>query len=322
MAEPSLPEIFSTLLPPLQVPQEFGDRDISDAEVISKLNDWKENTARNLSNLKDLIKQVNGSKLTPQESAKIIAVTAPFEGQGPWVDAESGKLAADILSEFSEPDVPTLTHLLSQHVKPVFQSNPHPSLNLSTGRKLHRPAGGPMATQDFYESQAWKKNPGASNLVAWCVKHIKREDYDRLWYLVIPPVMTLLDDYQTYHKLQGVQIVLELLQRVPKEVLKRTGLDGLLLTSLNTCLGQLDTMETPALIRGAILASLSLILLTTDPGTSRQFDQLCNLLGEGIIGTIWLYSSGKPDSILESLEALPPLIDALGLGCCRYLKAS
>jgi hypothetical protein len=43
-------------------------------------------------------------------------------------------------------------------------------------------------------------------------------------------MMTLLDDYQAYHKLQGVQIVLDLLERVSKDVLKRTGLDGLLLT--------------------------------------------------------------------------------------------
>ncbi|THU78784.1 hypothetical protein K435DRAFT_769146 [Dendrothele bispora CBS 962.96] len=321
MVEPTFLTRLSSFISSLRIPEEYSDQELSDAAIISKLNAWKDNTSRVLDDFRDLIKQAKPDGLSSQESANIIAATAVFDGQGPWIDPQARTLSREILAEFSEPDVSTLTHLLSQHVKPLFQSNPHPSLDLSSGRTLRRPAGGPMATQDFFESQVWKKNVGASNLVAWCVKHIKSEDYDRLWYLLIPPVMTLLDDYQAHYKLQGVQVVLELLKRAPKEVLKRTGLDGLLRTSLNTCLGQLESPETPALIRGAIEATLSLILLTTTPSSVQQFDQLCILLGEGLIGTVWLYSSEKPDVILASLEVLPPLVDALGLGCTRYLKA-
>ena len=40
--------------------------------------------------------------------------------------------------------------------------------------------------------------------------------------------MTLLDDFEAKHKLQGVFVVQEMLQRVPKDLLKRTGVDGLL----------------------------------------------------------------------------------------------
>lgn len=42
--------------------------------------------------------------------------------------------------------------------------------------------------------------------------------------------MTLLDDYEAPFKLRGVQIVQEMLDRVPKEILRRTGVDGLLRT--------------------------------------------------------------------------------------------
>jgi hypothetical protein len=59
----------------------------------------------------------------------------------------------------------------------------------------------------------------------------KANEYDRLWYLVIPPVMTFLDDYQVSYKLKGVRLVTELLEHVPREILKRTGVDGLLLTA-------------------------------------------------------------------------------------------
>jgi hypothetical protein len=49
-----------------------------------------------------------------------------------------------------------------------------------------------------------------------------------MWHLVIPPVMTLLDDFEVRYKLQGVIIVQEMLLRLPKELIKRTGVDGLI----------------------------------------------------------------------------------------------
>jgi hypothetical protein len=60
--------------------------------------------------------------------------------------------------------------------------------------------------------------------------------YERLWHLVIPPVMTLLDDYEVSYKLQGAQVVAEMLLKVPAEILRRTGVDALLLTVCNIVL--------------------------------------------------------------------------------------
>jgi hypothetical protein len=42
--------------------------------------------------------------------------------------------------------------------------------------------------------------------------------------------MTFLDDFEASYKLQGVRLVSDLLSRVPPELLKRTGVDGLLFT--------------------------------------------------------------------------------------------
>jgi Tti2 family len=54
--------------------------------------------------------------------------------------------------------------------------------------------------------------------------------YEGLWHLIIPPVMTLLDDYEAPYKIHGIKIVSELFHRVPIDLLKRTGIDGLLFT--------------------------------------------------------------------------------------------
>jgi hypothetical protein len=45
-------------------------------------------------------------------------------------------------------------------------------LNLETGRKLPRMAGGYAATQDTYEGQIWKTHPGIGNVILWCAQRI------------------------------------------------------------------------------------------------------------------------------------------------------
>jgi len=42
--------------------------------------------------------------------------------------------------------------------------------------------------------------------------------------------MTYLDDYEAFYKLRGIEMVSEMLKRVPREQLGRTGVDGLLLS--------------------------------------------------------------------------------------------
>ncbi|KAJ3753415.1 hypothetical protein EV360DRAFT_53504 [Lentinula raphanica] len=305
------------ILQALQVPVGYAEKADS-SDITSDLESWKATTTCLLGELSKLVRE---NELSVAEQADVIAAAAAFDSHDVWSSPQSYALATEILAEFSPPSLPLMFHLLETNVNPLFRSNLHPSLNLSTGRKLHRPAGGPMGSYDFYETQAWKAYPAAGNLVFWCLRHIQSQDYDRLWYLVIPPIMTFLDDYQVPFKLKGVKMVEELLQHVPKEILKRTGVDGLILTSLNNCLAQLDDTESPKLIQAAVSASLSLSLLTTTPGSSAQFDQLCTLLGERIIGTIWLYSHDKLGIVQASTDSLPPLLSALGLGCSRYLKA-
>jgi hypothetical protein len=53
-------------------------------------------------------------------------------------------------------------------------------------------------------------------------------DYDRLWHLVVPPVMTLLDDYEVVYKLRGIAIISQMLKTVPPDLLRRTGVDELI----------------------------------------------------------------------------------------------
>lgn len=46
--------------------------------------------------------------------------------------------------------------------------------------------------------------------------------------------MTLLDDFDARYKLQGLEVVAEMLKTVPAELLRRTGVDGLLFSVSGT----------------------------------------------------------------------------------------
>ncbi|KAJ7076314.1 hypothetical protein B0H15DRAFT_864086 [Mycena belliarum] len=305
----------------LQVPSDFNRyADITDHEILQRLDRWKHATVPTLQNLQSHFHSEQASSLTLKQQADIVSATLVFNGEDVWVNPAAQTVAHDILDGFCEPSVPLVIQILEHNVKPLFRYNPHPSLNLQTGRKLARPAGGPMASQDFYDDQAWKTHPGASNIVLWCVENIPSTAYEELWHLVIPPIMALLDDYEPGYKLKGVKILTVMLERVPGSVLKRTGVDSLLSASLGRSLTQLQSPETSRLLPAAISASLSLILLVTPVGSVDRFDQLCGLLGDGIIGTIWPYSSDRLEALLASIEALPPLVKILGVGCARYLK--
>ncbi|KIK07682.1 hypothetical protein K443DRAFT_129044 [Laccaria amethystina LaAM-08-1] len=340
---------LQSLIDALRIPPDFGRYENLEPAALSSLDEWKRDAPNVLSEIRILFllrtqgdnedhKLVGGEGIqdnegTPplKELGDIAFAVTPFaavkferdNGEYPWVTLSSAEVAQDILSatpQFTHPTKCLLVQILTHNIKPIFQSNPHPSLNLETGRKLLRPAGGPMASQDYYFGQEWKNSPGAATVVLWCVSNIQKDWYEEVWPLVIPPVMTLLDDYEAKYKLWGVRIVLEMLKHVPKDLPRRTGVDGLLRSSLKTCLAHLQNPETGPLLRAAISAWLELAMMTTQFGSEQRFNELCALLGDGIIEDVWLYSEDKPDAVLATLQALPPVVQALGVGCARYLK--
>lgn len=76
------------------------------------------------------------------------------------------------------------------------------------------------------------------------------------------------------------------------------------------------------MIQVTIPTHLKLIELTTSPGSAERFNKLSALLGEGIIGGVWLYSSDDRRVMLASLKVLVPLVQDLGVGTARFLKVS
>ncbi|KAH8985889.1 hypothetical protein EDB92DRAFT_2024276, partial [Lactarius akahatsu] len=284
----------------------------------ARLDEWKANALAALKDLRGMFGIEDNGVL----DSDVVYTCAGFQGDGEWTSEEMAALSSEILGLWGEPSLHLLEKVLMRRIKPVFKANPHPMLNLETGRKLPRTAGGYAAAQDAYDGQIWKAHPGIGNVILWCVRRIDTDAYERLWYLVVPPMMTLLDDFEARYKLLGIQVVNAMLEHVPLSLLNRTGISELILASLNRALTFLHSPFTPAVLRAAVPAAVNLIERTTERGSEQRFSQLSALLGEGMIGSVWMYSSEDADTVEASVDVLPIVVRALGVGATRYLKAN
>ncbi|EKM75759.1 hypothetical protein AGABI1DRAFT_131988 [Agaricus bisporus var. burnettii JB137-S8] len=323
-----LQNIFQSLRIPSEYEQFQSLADDSDA--LRALDPWRQNVQHAVAALGDLVRDP-AERLDDDMLADIVFYLSPFsiapEHDGldlsPWTDQSMRNIAFDILStpQISQPTPALIRHVLVNNLKPIFASNPHPYINTTTGRKLHRPAGGPGATHDYYDEQTWKTYPGIWSVLAWVVKNMQPNSYEDLWPLLVPPMMTLLDDFRAQHKLEGVQIVSLMLHTIPKEILRRTGVDQLIFTSFKTCLSHLSDPETPTLLRLTISTWLNLTLKVDEPGTFEFFDHLCTLVSNNIIESVWLSCQDNIGVMKASLDALPDVFRALDTATISFLKS-
>ncbi|KAI0052623.1 hypothetical protein FA95DRAFT_1663859 [Auriscalpium vulgare] len=305
----------------LKIPPDYARYDaIEDPKILQRLEEWKSNALAALQELRKRARKKD-SRTHYEGDCDIVSAVAAFQGRGEWLSGPIMEVSAEILRLAGDPYESLVEGILNRNIKGVFSHSPHPSLNVHTGRKLPRASGGPMASQDAYEGQTWKDQPGVGNVLLWCVQHIDRDQYERVWYLVIPPTMALLDDFEIRYKLEGINVVAAILATAPPDLLRRTGVVELLFASLQRALTFLHSPLTPELLRAALTVAVALVVCTSRQGTELRFDQLCALLSDGIIGNVWLYANQDPETIQASVDVLPLLVEALGIGTARYLKA-
>ena len=185
---------LQSTLQQLEIPSEFKDYDtVSESDVIVRLEQWRKQAIPILATLRDLTRQLEG-ELERSEQVHLTFVVSSFDGEGPWITKDAKQIAQgtytllkssaelclliyprypELLDAFGDTDTSLSEQILNEHVKPIFRANPHPSVNATTGRKLPRALGGPLAQQDYYEGQFWKSHPGLPNTISWCIRHIK-----------------------------------------------------------------------------------------------------------------------------------------------------
>ncbi|KAJ1311268.1 hypothetical protein OPQ81_009766 [Rhizoctonia solani] len=285
-------------------------------ESEAKLAPWRESVLKKLHKLKDLLEGCD-IDLGPAERARVISLTAVFVGQDNFTDEGCRDIAKDCLNNAGVLDGTTAACVLNDHVKPLFQVSVHPGVHLNTGRIKHNA----ISTQNMYDEQPWKINgAGCWNVLTWVLSNMNGNDLETLWPLVIPPLLTLLDDYKPLYKLRGVNVTQALLEKAPVLLLRRTGVDELLFKSLRGALQNLTSDSGPELLRATMPCYLALVDLVLPNDDLNRYTKLAELLTDVIIPG-WLYASSRVDVMIGSVFALSLVVQVLGAGSIRFLKA-
>jgi len=90
----------------------------------------------------------------------------------------------------------------------------------------------------------------------------------------------------------------------------------------------LHNPKTPELLSTSIPTIVELVDLLlparalSKAGGKQRFDRLCSILGEGIIGSVWIHAARDVATIRATIDQVPLLVESLGVCAVRYLKAS
>lgn len=210
-------------------------------------------------------------------------------------------------------------HLLAGPVRTLF-TKPHPMLDTTTTRAAHRPFGGSDAQADFQdaESQPWKAQAGwgCYNLLAWCVSLLPGEDIEANIGLILPPTLTMMDDWEAPWRGRGVFVLNAWIEKVDLVWMKRMGMDRLLLASL---LHTLQLHTNPPLPQ-VLPTALRLIERTMEG--KKKADTLAEVVDKALLSG-WIYApsgtEGRP-VLVHIAQELELMCDALGTGITRWLK--
>lgn len=230
------------------------------------------------------------------------------------------------------------THVLTLIVRPLFsqtlkthsQAKVTPAGHKQMSTVLRSSGVDDLESISSSNIPAWKStsNEYAVSLLRWAVAALDYTRAQRNWALLVPPILTMVDDTAVKCKAQGCSLLQGLLEATPPDLLVRTGLVDVFRNAIEICLSYLPTLtpekESMQILRPAYGAMFALgETLQTRSGSSKnpissQTDvhiaYLNNMLHTQLlpaISHITSSASASPDASLSTLSTAHP--ELLGL---------
>ncbi|KAJ2083864.1 hypothetical protein H4R24_000516 [Coemansia sp. RSA 988] len=202
-----------------------------------------------------------------------------------------------------------------QYVKPYFgKAPPRPQYTLMGSDRRDR------ATE--FGSQQWKEYPQAIAVFIWMLQHLDRNQIEGAVPSILPVVTTLLDDYECWARLRGLDLAELLLRRANDKFLRGSGIAALIDSSLgNSLVYQADAGDLgPRLLEAAFhVAILASSVLYTDISDLRYTRQWWSLTDRLISNSIYVSDNVAANIVLCS--QVTPLCKKLGPAIARHLRA-
>ncbi|CAG8511893.1 6657_t:CDS:2 [Cetraspora pellucida] len=223
------------------------------------------------------------------------------------MEDQGAQLAKQLLS--SGWEVPKI---LENFVKPVFIKNSKiQNAKLSSGKQIKKRV---LDFEDMDES--WRGEiMQATSILQWCISQTKPSEVESILGLVIPPILSLIDDYDVKLKTCGVSILEHLLKLVDSETFRRSGLGE----ALSKCLTYLDEISYVTLIRVSFSTIISLVSLIEPIGTEARYLKYDKILSDNIVKGL-TFSGDKLAIRRVLLEQIPRICEELGIVTVKYLQ--
>lgn len=212
-------------------------------------------------------------------------------------------------------------HILSNQLRHLF-TQPHPLIHPETSRALRRPAGGPEAQSDFHDSatQTFKTPPawGCYNILSFCVAFLPPDDIEKRIGVILPPTLTMMDDWDPAWRGRGCTVLGKWIDHFPTEMMRRMGLDKLLLDSL---IHTLSLHSNPPLSQ---VMPIALKLIDRNFEGERKAERLSEIMDKALLQG-WMYApsglEGRP-VLINTAKELEMVCGSMGTGIVRWLKVS
>jgi hypothetical protein len=228
------------------------------------------------------------------------------------------------------------SHFLKLTIRPLFVKA-KPDNVTEQGRKKEKselPAKMTSENSDERITKPWKsdKDKFALALLKWIVNSLEEKSTEQVWPLLVPPILTLVDDWETQYKQLGAELLHSLLRATSPTLLSRTGLGSVFEDALMPCLTYLPTLtpepDSVAILTATYPALFTLIKtrfpITTstppkDPVRLHRIKSLDAILRKGILHA-YAHCGQYPGITRVLFINLVPLLNDLGIDSVKHLQ--
>lgn len=254
--------------------------------------------------------------------------------QGLAADNSSGKKLAG--KKKGELTSHLASHFLRLTIRPLFAKTQNPAVTAQGRRSIQTstPRARTIIAEDESEVKPWKlaKESFALDLLRWVLLTIDAEGIEKFWPLLVPPILTLVDDSEPKYKAKGCDLLRPLLEITPPQLLKRTGLANVFEEALTPCLTYLPTLtpedESIMLLNAAYPALIALAKTrypipspvdTLSDAAHQRAKALDKLIWDGVLFAH--AHSGERVRIAQCLFAhLDSIVQELNIHTVKHLK--
>ncbi|PKC67946.1 hypothetical protein RhiirA1_508318 [Rhizophagus irregularis] len=205
------------------------------------------------------------------------------------------------------------SEILEKYVKPVFLKHTPVNVEKRSGKLKKQPV-------DFdIGNESWRGEIAkGSNILRWCILHLKNAEIGKTIGLIIPPTLSLIDDYNVNFKTRGVSLLDHLLKELTPDIIQRTGLGEVFHEALSRCLTYQNEESHVSLLRQSFSAIISLISLIEKPNSEARFIKYEQILSNNVVRG-FIFSGDKIVIRIILLEQIPNLSQELGIVMVKYL---